>query len=359
MSQFPLDTESDLVEAVNYLLSGPTGSGQNFQGVSAVGEDAITSGPAKLVQTYFTGTPYFGPAITGFRSSAEQPGTQDDYADPLLLPDIYYPVWNTLPGGLPITSITPVDPTGRDIEITVTLGSLTNESQGPWANGQQVVITGVTPSTYNKTYTVVDFNPSSTTVPFDTVTLRSTETVTWSAYTSGGTAAINDFTLAKDQRFFTGNQAIVAVSGPGERVFITSQSGELIVYTYTKFVAIASYDPLIKFQINRYKAVATTTLPDSVDGRYYQGYEWAFDTTLVNLKKPVSWDLLGTQVYANPFTDVIYNNIIDNPNVGLYLYAFQIAQDAERDASPDDGAVLIVGARTTGVRSFTAQVIKN
>lgn len=357
MSQFPLDTESDLVEAVNYLLSGPTGSGQNFQGVSAVGLDPVSSAPyyGTAIQTYYTGLPYFG--SLGVRPSSEQPGTQDELADPLLLPSIYYPIWNTLPGALAITAITPASATGRDIEITVTLGALVNESQGPWADGQQVVISGAAETDFNRTYTVVDFD--AVFGPFNTVTLRSTETVTWPTYTAGAVASINDFVLAKEQRFFTGNQAIVAVNGPKERVFISSQSGNLTVYTYTKFVDIFAFDPAIKFQINRYKAIARTTLPDSIDGQYYQGYEWAFDRTLVDLRKPIAWDALGTQVYANTFTDVIYNNIIDNPNVGLYLYAFQIAQDAERDASPSDGAQLIVGASTTGVRSFTAQVIKN
>lgn len=357
MSQFPLDTESNLVEAVNYLLSGPTGSGQNFQGVSAVGIDAVTSAPyfGTPVQTYYTGMPYNG--FYGFRPPEDNPGTQDDLGDPLLAPDIYYPIWNTLPGGLAITAITPVDATGRDITITVTLGALVNESQGPWADGQQVVISGATETDYNRTYTVVNYD--AIIGPFDQVTLRSTETITWPTYTAGAVATINDFTLAKEQAFLTGNQAIVSVSGPGSRVFVSSQSGELIVYTYTKFVDILPEDPIIKFQINRYKAIARTTLPDSVDGRYYQGYEWTFDKTLVDLRKVLLWDALGTQVYANPFGDVIYNNIIDAPSVGLYLYAFQIAQYAQRDVSPSTGAQLIVGARTTGVRSFTAQVITN
>lgn len=354
MSQFPLDTKSDMVEAVNYLLSGPTGSGQNFQGVSAVGIDAITSGPATPVQTYYTGMPYDG--FFGVRPPEENPGTQDATSDPLLPADLYYPIWNTLPGGLPITAIAPATATGRDILITVTLGTLVNESLGPWADGQQVVITGAAEADYNRTYTVVNYD--AIIGPYDSVTLRSTENVTWPVYTAGGVASINDFVLAKEQSFLTGNQAIVAVDGPGSRVFVSSQSGELIVYTYTKFVDILSEEPIIKFQINRYRAIAATTLPDSIDGRYYQGYEWTFDKTLVNLKKPISWDALGTQVYANPFTDVIYNNIIDAPSVGLYLYAFQIAQTAQRDAAPSDGAQLIVGARTTGVRSFTAQVIK-
>jgi hypothetical protein len=359
MSQFPIDnTAGSLVEAVNYLLSGPSGLGQNFQGVSAVGLDADTSADLFLipVQTWYTGLPFFGPL--SFRTSEESPGTQDDPADPGD-PDVYYPIWNTLPGGLAVTSITPVTATGRDITVTVTLGSLTNESAAPWTNGQVVVITDATPISYNGTYTVVDYDISSLAVPYDTVTLRSDISQTWAAYTSGAVVKINDtFTQYKEQRFLTGLQSVVSVTGPTDRVFISSQSGSLGVYTYTKFVDVASYTPKVKLQINRYRAVAKTTRPDSADGKYYQGYEWKFDKSIVDLSKIISWDAIGSEVKVNNFGDIIYNNVIDNPGIGLYLYAFQISQYAERDIAPSDGAILIVGAKTTGVRSFTAQAIK-
>jgi len=358
MSQYPVDTTDGLIEAVNYLLSGPVSSGQNFEGISAVGLDAVTSAELFFtpVQTYYTGMPYFG--STAFRLREEQPGTVDYPADPLG-PGPNYPVWNTLPGEFSITSITPVTATGRDITVVVTLGSLTDQSQGPWADGQVVTITGVTPSAYNKTYTVINFDPSSTSFPANTVTLRSTTSITWPAYSAGGTVNINnDFTGFKEKSFLTGNQAIVTVTGPTDRVFISSQSGTLNVYTYTKFVDILAYTPKIQFQINRYKAIAKTTLPDSPDGQYFQGYVWNLDKTIVNLEKIIGWDSIGSKVYVNNYGDIIYNNIIDSPGIGLYLYAFQIAMNEERDVSPSDGAILLVGASTTGVRSFTAQVIK-
>ena len=357
MSQYPIDTGSNLVEAVNYLLSGPQSIGQNFEGVSAVGLDADTSADLFFipVQTWFTGLPYFGPL--SFRTELEQPGSQDDPADPLDT-NVYYPIWNTLPGGLAVTAITPVTATGRDITVTVTLGSLVNESQSPWANGQVVVLSGITPSTYDGTYNVVDFITATETFPSTVVTLRSDTSQTWAAYTSGGVLSINDFTNTVDQRFPTGNQAVVTVTGPTDRVFISSQASALSVYTYTKFDAVTAYTPKVKLQINRYRAIETTTLPDSVDFQYYQGFEWQFDKSIVSLSKIIDWDAIGSEVKVNSYGDIIYNNVIDNPGIGLYLYAFQIAQEAERDASPDTGAVLIVGAKTTGVRSFTAQVIK-
>jgi hypothetical protein len=358
MSQYPIDSTDGVIAAVNYLLSGPTSIGQNFEGVSAVGLDADTSADLFFipVQTWYTGLPYNSPL--SFRTELEQPGTQDDPADPLDT-NVYYPIWNTLPGGLAVTAITPVTATGRDITVTVTLGSLVNESQSPWADGQQVVLSGITPSSYNGSYTVVNFITATETFPTTVITLRSDTSQTWAAYSAGGVLSINDtFTGTTTQTFFTGLQSIVTVNGPTDRVFVSSQSGALSVYTYTKFDAVTAYTPKVKLQINRYRAIETTTLPDSANGQYYQGYEWQFDKSIVDLSKIIDWDAIGSEVKVNSYGDIIYNNVIDNPGIGLYLYAFQIAQEAERDASPDTGAILIVGASTTGVRSFTAQVIK-
>jgi hypothetical protein len=320
------------------------------------------------VQTYLTGMPMQGPLE--FRTPEEQPGSVDYPADPTD-PLKYYPIWNTLQGGLPITAITPVTATGRDITVTVTLGSLTNESYMPFTDNQQIVITGVTPSSLNGTYTVVNFDPND--IPnANVVTLRSPIEQTWAAYTSGGAVRINDnFTGFTTQRFFTGDQAVVSVTGPTDRVFISSQMNDLIVYSYTDYSGVANYTPKLQLEINRYKAIEFTTLSDvGAEAIYaeatntqgvYNGYLWQFDKNIVSVASVIGATSVGGQIDANNLGDVIYNNIIDNPGIGLYLYAFQInlIDNAYRtgDLTTDD-AVLLVGAQTTGVRSFTAQVIK-
>jgi len=40
---YPVDTNDGLLEAVNYLLSGPTSLGQNFEGMSATGDAVLNS----------------------------------------------------------------------------------------------------------------------------------------------------------------------------------------------------------------------------------------------------------------------------------------------------------------------------
>jgi len=368
MSQYPLDTKTDLVEAVNYLLSGPGSLGQNFQGISAVGVDPVISADLSYIplQTYLTGMPMAGTG--GIQDSSY--GSVNYPADPLD-PNKYYPIWNTLPSEFPITAITPVTATGHKITITVTFGTTgtADQSQLPFTDDQQVVLSGVTPSSYDGTYTVVNYDANDM-ANGNIVTLYSEAPQTWAAYTSGGQATINDnFTGFKKQRFFTGNQAVVSVSGPTDRVFISSQMNELIVYTYTRYIGLLNYVPKLQLEINRYKAIEATTLPDvgtqaiyslaTDSGGVYAGFNWSFDTNLVSVAEFAGATSIGSQIDPNVLGNVIYNNIIDNPGIGVYLYAFQITMDAYREGNTlGDDAVLLIGAQTTGVRSFTAQVIK-
>lgn len=368
MSQYPLDTKTDLVEAVNYLLSGPGSLGQNFQGISAVGIDPVISSDLYYIplQTYLTGMPI---TTAGGIADASY-GTVNYAADPLD-PNKYYPNWNTLPSEFPITAITPVTATGHKITITVTFGTtgVADQSQLPFTDDQQVVLSGVTPSSYDGTYTVVNYDANDLTNG-NIVTLYSEAEQTWATYTSGGQATINDdFTGFKKQRFFTGNQAVVSVSGPSDRVFVSSQMNDLIVYTYTKYVGLANYVPKLQLEINRYKAIEATTLPDvGTQAIYssatdlsgvYAGFNWSFDANIVSVAEYAGAGSSGSQIDPNSLGNVIFNNVIDNPGIGVYLYAFQITMNAYREGNTlGDDAVLLVGASTTGVRSFTAQVIK-
>jgi len=369
MSQFPIDdTTGSLVEAVNYLLSGPTSIGQNFEGLSAVGINrSYNQGlGTETTQTYLTGLPIPGPSDLAPIPYAQQgqPGSIDNAGSGTVL--FYYPIWNTLSSGLSITAITPVTATGRKITVTVNLVSgITGTSQLPFVLGQQVVLSGITPSSFNGTYTVLSF---STTTPGRAVLIQDVEE-TWGAYVSGGVLKINDpygSVANYYERFFTGLQAIVTVTGPTDRVFISSQMNQLKLFTYTN-VDTTSVDytgVYVNLEINRYRAVQKTTLPDTgasalyaFNGTAYAGYIWELDTTIVSVPTQVIANLAPTTVDVNNLGDVIYNNVIDNPGIGTYLYAFQISQDSARDPGYPD-VRLILGGSTTGVRSFTAQAIK-
>lgn len=352
MAQYPIEDGKDLVDAVNYLLSGPTSIGQNFQGVSAVGLPTliIDNMLAPEAQTYFTGL--------------QQPTVVNRYKEFLLPADFYYPLWSTLPGGLAVTNIVPTAPTSDKITITITPGTVTNETQSPLCVGQTIVLSGVNPAGFDGTYVVVNCGETDSGPLPNTAILQAAASQTWPAYVSGGVAEINpgSFSITPLQ-FDLGLRAEVTVTGPTDRVFVSAQVS-LDVYTYTKFVGVLAYQPLIYFNINRYKAIKPSALPNTVapivagNNFIYNGYEWTGDGGLISVPYAINWDTLGTQVYTNAVGLKIFNNIIDTPGIGQYLYTLQIESPNYRDTAPNTGCILVVGARTYDLRSFTAQVIK-
>lgn len=352
MAQYPIDNNEDLFDAVNYLLSGPTSRGQNFEGVSAVGLPTLIIDDmlSPEAQTYFTGL--------------QAPATVNRYKEFLLPADFYYPIWSTLPGGLTVTNIVPTAPTSDKITITITPGLVPEETQSPLCVGQTIVLSGVTPAGFNGTYVVVDCGETDSAPLPNTAVLQAAASQTWPAYVSGGIAEINPNSYSiTPLQFDLGLRAEVTVTGPTDRVFVSAQVS-LDVYTYTLFDAVASYQPLIYFNINRYKAIKPSSLPNTIgpivagSNFIYNGYEWTGDGGLISVPYAIDWDLLGTQVYTNQVGLKVFNNIIDQPGIGQYLYALQIESPNYRDPAPDTGCVLVVGARTYDLRSFTAQVIK-
>lgn len=392
---YPVDYGQGLIEAVNQLLSGPGSLGQNFEGMNAFGITTVgTLGTItnSTVMTYLTGLPILGPddaqdaspyGSSSLENPTGQPGSVNrDNADSAVAGRSYgwsYPLWNTLPSaaapysptypaGIPVTSITPVTATGNFITVRVAadLGrpgvAYENLTIQPFVLGQQITITGATPSTYNNTYTVYAM------APYDgspvKVILYSEIALTWGAYVSGASIGINVATQGLGQRFFTGNQAIVSVSGPTDRVFVSSTLNALRLFTFTNVLIFVGSAPVfVNLEINRYLAIERTTLPNAgpeaiyADGRAYDGYLWQYDGNVVSVPRQITAQTEPDDaIIVNDFGDIVFNNIIDSPGeIGLYLYAFEISMPA---LAAGETTKLIMGARTDGLRSFTAQVIK-
>lgn len=359
MNRYPVSGGDDLSQSLNYLLSGPASSGQNFEGTAEVGLPALVR-PNQIfpeAQTYLTGqqvAPTTVNRYTGFPA-----GT------------LYYPQWVTLPGGLAITNITPVAPTGKLITVDFsTATGVLNASEAPFCQGQVVTITGVTPSAYDGVYTVVDCGETDFGALPTTLTLQAAAPQTWPTYTSGGALTINsDFTGLQTQIFSLGLAASVNVTGPTDRVFISTQlTAE--VYSYTKFTTVADYQPTVDFVLLRYRAIEPTTLPDSLGpiGSWgildpgpapmiSDGYRWAYDQTLVSASYALDWESLGVEVKTTNIGTNIINTIIDSPGLGYFKYVLAARAENYIDVANDD-YVLVLGAHTTGVRSITAQTIK-
>ena len=175
MSKFPVepsDTEG-IVEAVNYLLSGPAGLGQNFDGYS-------TYEPAYL------------------RPSSRRPWSLD--INSTLNPSVYL--------NIPISNAVPAaDPTQF-----VTFTFATPQATPPFQYGDRMEVYEIDPAFYNDTYTVY----SCTTTEVTTV---SQDEFSYPAYISGGW-------VGRDYMNFpmtTDCYGTVTVQGGTDRVFVSAQ----------------------------------------------------------------------------------------------------------------------------------------
>lgn len=327
MSQFPLDTESNLVEAVNYLLSGPVSSGQNFEGMSAVGNPNL---------------PYAGtPQGTYFTGTILSPYTRDSITT-------RYASWSSTDIPVTISNITIVNDNTLTIAYTLPANyDGINQSERPFVSGQLITVTGVTPSVYNQTYqiTAADFGSGTITVISQTVN-------TWTAYTSGGDIAWN---YAGENRS-TDCSALVTVTGPTDRVFVSSQATTKFGW-YDNFGYSGTLNITINSKVNRYRAVEKTTLPDSaflINGRrVYNGYLWQLDGSLIDVPSYIPYTM-AIGPYVHDMGTNIFNNIIDSPGIGYYWYVLEFYFTnpyGDTDAYP-------LYMLTKNFRSFTAQVIK-
>jgi len=327
MSQFPLDTSSNLVEAVNYLLSGPTSSGQNFEGMSELGDPNL---------------PYIGtPTGTYFTGTIVGPYTRDSNTT-------RYASWSSTDIPVTISGITIVNDNTLTIAYTLPANyDGINQSERPFVEGQLITVTGTTPAVYDQTYQITEAFFGT-----GTITVISFENHAWTAYTSGGDITWN---YANDNRP-TDCSAIVTVTGPTDRVFISSQATTELGW-YDNFGYSGALNITINSRVNRYQAVAKSTLPDSafpVNGnRIYSGYEWKFDGTLIDVPSYIPYTL-GTGPYTHDMGTNIFNNIIDSPGIGHYWYVLEFYFDNPYSATDAYPLYML----TKNFRSFTAQVIK-
>lgn len=299
MSQFPIEIgdQAGTNEAVNYLLSGPAGLGQNFEGFSA-----------------------YEPAY--LRPSSRQPWDLDIAST--LNPSIYL--------SIPINNITvPTNP-GREIVLTFTTPQATAPFQyGDRLQVENVVAGGGDPDFFNGGYTVY----SSTTTQ---VTLFTSGTFTWPAYVSGGTVGRN---YLDGTQMDTDCNARVTVAGPTDQVFISAQLNLSYEYDCT---TNTNYD--VKIRITRLRG-----FPDDTPG----SNDFLFKDTVIVSERTYSKSVTtgtGTQEL-----EAIFTTVLDGPNLdfGYYWYILTVEFVMPQTAPPFDTTI---GKVTTGLRSLTAQSIK-
>lgn len=270
MAQYPIQDQDDLVDAVNYLLSGPSGTGQNLQGV-------VSYEPVWLRPT--TQAPFILPYETTLDKSM--------YLD------------------APISNIVFVTPSlGDPVQITVTF--TTPFANAPFQFGDQISLTGVTPADFDNDYIVY----SSTTT--EAVLARADKTPfnpTWT-YISGG-SLFRDYT-----NVFISTDCIAnaTVTSPTDRVVVNGQFGTAVLATSS---ALYTYD--IIHMINRYRGnVENVSTSNSQAQNATANIVWTFDATVMRLIYPNNTAPGESQPASNitPF--------IDGPNLAPDYYQYRL-----------------------------------
>jgi len=200
MSKFPVESNDTdgITDAVNYLLSGPAGLGQDFAGFSS-------SSPGWLTGNYRT------------------------------------PFTNPNPINLAIAPI-PLGVSEMLDERTWKFTFATPQSSPPFLNGNILEVVGVADSFYDGAYSPIGVVSCTTTY----VIARLTASYALRAPSSGGTAALN----AMNQWNSTDCNARVTVAGASDRVFISGQLNSILSYVGRTTGSLYHY-----VAINRYKGV--------------------------------------------------------------------------------------------------------
>ena len=266
-AKYPVEIsdQEGIVDAINYLLSGPAGLGQNFDGFSDYN-------PA-----YLTGT---------FRA-------------PFTVPITTTPPPTLYQAPINIGNITvPANP-GAVIDVTYSSA----QSPVPFAEGDTVTISGVTPSFYDDDYRRGVLEPTST-----GVVVQYTSELTWPAYVSGGTIEKN----ASNTDVSTDCNGRVTVYGPTDKVFLSAQLN--LDFTYDCTTA-SEWD--IRIKIDRYAGFPTTTAGDN---------EFLFDLD-TNGNPVVSEQVTHYSESAagtSGNVEYIFTTVLDQPSFGYYWYILDI-----------------------------------
>lgn len=283
MSKFPVEISDNegIVDSVNYLLSGPGGLGQNFQGFSD----------------------YRGAYLTGaFRAPFTVPLTTDppptQYVAPINIDDI--------------TPINVVDGQSRIFEVDFTSAGLT---EPPFAPGDTVRIRSVNPSDYNGRYSrsVVSCTNTSVIIQFSGAAFDTPP------YVSGGTIEKNLVDLESS----TDCNGRVTVYGPTDRVFLSAQIN--VDTSYTASTA-SEFDVIIR--INRYRGDPTTTPGDN-------DYLFDLDTDPVVSEQTTHYSVSTDGSTGN--VEYIFTTVLDQPSFGYYWY---ILDYVFRTIDPNQGYLL-------------------
>ena len=265
-AKYPVETsdEEGIVDAINYLLSGPSGLGQNFQGFG------------DFNKAYLTGT----------------------FREPFTVPITTTPPPTLYVAPIAISNITVPNNPGTILDVTYASA----QSPVPFAQGDSVIIDSVTPSFFDDNYSRSVLEVSSTGL---VIQYRFGD-LTWPAYVSGGTVE-KDLSNTDNSTDCNGR---VTVYGPDDKVFITAQIN--LDFTYDLTTA-SEWD--IKVKINRYIGFPSTTAGDN---------EFLFDLDTDPLVSQQVTHYSESTSGSSGNNEYIFTTVLDQPSFGFYWYILDI-----------------------------------
>jgi hypothetical protein len=384
MSKFPVTSNDDqgIIGALNYLLSGPSGLGQNFEGFSNYNLGQIT-GNSRTPYTQLSFA-YFGYGLTGENTIVVN--NNKGLIVGMTVRGVGIASYPANPSTTTITSIGPLTTDGsiitlsanntgdvnslviftqitkpytftqqlsiataemldsRTYKYTFTTPYTTSDPQRvvPFTLGQPILVYGVADSSYNQTFSPIGVVECTTTY----VIARSAKENTVVANSTGGYAFFSITTntsstySAKFNFIHTDCNGLATVNNGTDRVFIAAQLNNNIGVT-----SVTSGTLSVATFINRY-IVTTSTDPLN------PGLVYTFDETLTG-------DLTNYPVSAG-FTTIpavgaeiekIFVTIIDTPPIGYYWYVVDLAYNG-------DTPTMQVVVNDLGLRSLSTQVVK-
>lgn len=297
MAKFPVESDDNVgvIEALNYLLSGPSGLGQYFAGFSAYVN--VNADPPKT-PAYLTGN---------YRVPFSQQTVAKIYVAPVAC-----------------SSAVQLDDRTFQYNFTYT------QPSPPFAIGNQLTGSGWTNGFYNGEQGVIGTVKCTTTY----VIFR-----TNGSYPGTGDDLTGGFVEMDlgGTRISTDCEARVTVTGGTDRVFISGQLDQIPYYT----VPSGTHDLTVTVQINRYVG-AINNDPINPD------YTFELDETVASKTYTIS-SLTGTGTTS--LIETVFASVLDQPKPGLYRYILEVQFDSV-------GNSIHITQDDLYLRSISAQVVK-
>lgn len=297
MAQFPVSDNQGIQDGLNYVLSGPTGQGQNFAGFSSYAEG------------YLTGN---------FRVPFTQTSPVDLYV-----------------AGISLSNAQQLD--DRTIKYTFTSAQPTP----PFALGNGLYVTGITPTNWNSAdlknagYSIYTIGVVECTTTYVIVRTVAAISGTLPAYISGGTISYSSMAVSNS----TDCDVRIVVAGGQDQVVLSAQLNQAISYTAT-----GTADMTVYVDINRYLGSPND---DPVNPEFVFG-----DQTLITEKAYTYTGLTGTGALS--LLETIFVSVVDTPPPGFYRYIVEVYFE---DTSSAGNSIEVTEDLLT-LRSLSAQVIK-